>query len=204
MPELNSFDRRAKPDGELGYAEWRGFLLIIRGFVKIRMKAGLSPMRKIAPLPDSIEDEPPFKPLTADEARRLREQNPPVSPWWVVAGQALMGLVVALAAWAFTGRQNVGWSAGYGALAVVIPAAIFARGLTGRFSSLNAGTAAVGFMAWEMVKIASSIALLAAAPRLVADLSWPALLVGLVLTMKVYWLALAYSPRKPAPANDKL
>ena len=161
-------------------------------------------MRKIAPLPDSTEDEPPFKPLTADEARRLREQNPPVSPWWVVAGQALMGLVVALAAWAFTGRQNVGWSAGYGALAVVIPAAIFARGLTGRFSSLNAGTAAVGFMAWEMVEIASSIALLAAAPRLVADLSWPALLVGLVLTMKVYWLALAYSPRKTAPANDKL
>lgn len=161
-------------------------------------------MRKIAPLPDSTEDEPPFKPLTADEARRLREQNPPVSPWWVVAGQASMGLVVALAAWAFTGRQNVGWSAGYGALAVVIPAAIFARGLTGRFSSLNAGTAAVGFMAWEMVKIASSIALLAAAPGLVADLSWPALLVGLVLTMKVYWLALAYSPRKTAPANDKL
>jgi len=159
-------------------------------------------MRKIAPLPDTTEDEPPFKPLTADEARRLREQNPPVSPWWVVAGQALMGLVVALAAWAFTGRQNVGWSAGYGALAVVIPAAIFARGLTGRFSSLNAGTAAVGFMAWEMVKIASSIALLAAAPRLVADLSWPALLVGLVLTMKVYWLALAYSPRRRS--NDKL
>lgn len=161
-------------------------------------------MKNIAPLPDSTEDEPPFKPLTAHEARRLREQNPPVSPWWVVAGQALMGLVVALAAWAFTGRQNVGWSAGYGALAVVIPAAIFARGLTGRFSSLNAGTAAVGFMAWEMVKIASSIALLAAAPRLVADLSWPALLVGLVLTMKVYWLALAYSPRKTALANDKL
>jgi len=159
-------------------------------------------MRKIAPLPDSTEDEPPFKPLTADEARRLREQNPPVSPWWVVAGQASMGLLVALAAWAFTGRQNVGWSAGYGALAVVIPAAIFARGLTGRFSSLNAGTAAVGFMAWEMVKIASSIALLAAAPRLVADLSWPALLVGLVLTMKVYWLALAYSPRRRS--NDKL
>jgi ATP synthase protein I len=152
-------------------------------------------MKKIAPLPDPTEDEPSFKSLSADEARRLREQNPPVSPWWVVAGQALMGLVAALAAWAVTGKQNVGWSAGYGALAVVIPAAIFARGLTGRFSSLNAGTAAVGFMAWEMVKIASSIALLAAAPRLVADLSWPALLVGLVLTMKVYWLALAYSPR---------
>jgi len=151
-------------------------------------------MKKIAPLPET-EEEAPFKPLTAEEARRLREQNPPVSPWWVVAGQAGMGFVVAIAAWALTGKPNVGWSAAYGALAVVIPAAIFARGLTGRFASLNAGTAAVGFMAWELVKIASSIALMAAAPRLVVALSWPALLAGLVLTMKVYWLALAFVPR---------
>jgi ATP synthase protein I len=161
-------------------------------------------MKKIAPLPETTEEEPPFKPLTADEARRLREQNPLVSPWWVVAGQAGVGFVVALAAWAITGKQNVGWSAGYGALAVVIPAAIFARGLTGRFSSLNAVSAAVGFLVWEMVKIASSIALLAAAPRLVPELSWPALLVGLVLTVKVYWVALLYSPRKRRPGNVKL
>jgi ATP synthase protein I len=153
-------------------------------------------MKTVAPLPEITEEEPPFKQLSADEARRLREQNPSVSPWWVVAAQAAVGLVVALVAWAATGRPNVGWSAGYGALAVVIPAAIFARGLTGRFASLNAGTAALGFMVWEMVKIASSIALMAVAPRLVADLSWPALLVGLVLTMKVYWVALAYAPRK--------
>ena len=151
-------------------------------------------MRKIAPLPDPTEDEPPFKPLTADEARRLREQNPPVSPWWVVAGQALMGLVVALAAWAFTGRQNVGWSAGYGALAVVIPAAVFARGLTGRFASLNPGTAVFGFFLWEMVKMALTVALLIAAPRLITALSWPAMLVGLVVTMKAAWVAVMLKP----------
>jgi ATP synthase protein I len=147
------------------------------------------------PLPEDTEEAPPIKPLTAEEARRLREQNPPVSPWWVVAGQAVMGLVTALAAWALTGRQSVGWSAGYGALAVVIPAAVFARGLTGRFASLNAGSAAVGFLMWEMVKIALTLAMLVAAPRLVAGLSWPALLIGLVLAMKVYWLALAFNPR---------
>ena len=152
--------------------------------------------KRIAPLPETTDEEPPFKPLNAEQARRLREQSPPLSPWWVVAGQAAVGLAVALAAWAVTGRQNVGWSAGYGALAVVIPAAIFARGLTGRFASLNAVTAAFGFMVWEMVKIAASVALLVAAPRLVPALSWPALLVGLVLTMKVYWVALAYVPRK--------
>jgi ATP synthase protein I len=152
-------------------------------------------MKSYAPQPDP-QDEVPFEPLTAEQARKLRERNPPVSPWWVIAGQVVVGLVVALAAWGLTGKQNVGWSAGYGALAVVIPAAIFARGLTGRFASLNAGTAAVGFMLWEMVKIALTVAMLVAAPRLVSALSWPALLVGLVLTMKVYWLALAYAPKR--------
>jgi ATP synthase protein I len=119
----------------------------------------------------------------------------------VVAGQAAVGLVAALAAWVLTGKQNVGWSAGYGALSVVIPAAVFARGLTGRFSSVNAGTAAVGFLVWEMVKIALTLAMLVAAPRLVPGLSWPALLVGLVLAMKVYWVALAFNPR---PKSTKL
>lgn len=153
------------------------------------------PTKNIAPLPEEPEEASPVKPLSAEEARRVREQNPPVSPWWVVAGQAGVGLVSALLAWAITGRHNVGWSVAYGALAVVVPAAVFARGLTGRFSSLNAGAAAVGFLVWEMVKIALTLAMLALAPRLVAGLSWPALLVGLVLAMKVYWVALAFAPR---------
>ena len=157
-------------------------------------------MKNIAPLPEDTE-EPPVQPLSAEEARRLREQNPPGSPWRVVAGQAGVGVAVALAAWAFTGKQNVGWSAFYGALAVVIPAAVFARGLTGRFSSLNAGTAAVGFLLWEMVKIGLSIAMLMLAPTLVAGLSWPALLVGLIVAMKVYWVALAFRPRPRRTEN---
>jgi ATP synthase protein I len=160
-------------------------------------------MNNMRPLPDDTDEALPVRPLSAEEARRLREQNPPVSPWWVVAGQAVVGLVAALAAWGITGKQNVGWSAAYGALAVVIPAAVFARGLTGRFSSVNAGAAAVGFLLWEMVKIALTFAMLVAAPRLVAGLSWPALLVGLVLAMKVYWLALAFSPRKKAAPHSK-
>jgi ATP synthase protein I len=35
------------------------------------------------------------------------------------------------------------------------------------------------------------------APLFVKNLSWPALLVGLVLTMKVHWLTLAYKPEQP-------
>ncbi len=162
--------------------------------------------KSVAPLAEPWEGEQsPVTPLTAEQARKLREQHPPVSPWWVVGGQVVVGLATALAAWAITGRHSTGWSAGYGALAVAIPAAVFARGLTGRFASLNAGTAAVGFMLWEMVKIALSLAMLLAAPRLVAGLSWPALLVGMVLAMKVYWVALAFAPRAKTKnrAEDK-
>ena len=144
---------------------------------------------------DDAEIPEAFTPLSAAEARSLRERNPAVPPWKVVVGQAVVGVVVALVALLVTGSQNVGWSAAYGALAVVLPAALFARGLTGRFASLNAATAMFGFFLWEMVKLALTVAMLIAAPNWVAALSWPALLVGLVLTMKVYWVALLFAPR---------
>jgi ATP synthase protein I len=145
---------------------------------------------------DEQDPDADFKPLTAEEAQRLRERKPLISPWRVIAIQVVAGLLVALAAWGLSGRQSVGWSAGYGALAVVIPSAVFARGLTGRFSSLNAGTAVLGFFLWEMVKLVLSVAMLLAAPRLITELSWPAMLVGLVVTMKAAWLAVMFSPRR--------
>jgi ATP synthase protein I len=69
-----------------------------------------------------------------------------------------------------------------------------ARGMTSGFSSMSPGSSAVSFMLWEMVKIAVSVVMLALAPRLVQSLSWPALLVALVLCMKTYWLALLWRP----------
>lgn len=151
---------------------------------------------------DMEDEEPAFKPLNAEQARLLREKSPSVSPWRVVAGQAIVGSLVASLAWALTGRQNVGWSAGYGAAAVVIPAALFARGLMSRMSLVNPGTAVFGFFLWEMVKIALTVAMLFAAPRLVHDLSWPAMLVGLILTMKVYWVALLVRPKAKTSAAE--
>ena len=128
-------------------------------------------------------------PLTAEQVRELRQRQPLLSLWRVVLAQCLTGVLVALVAWWVSGRVAA-VSAVYGALAVILPAALFARGLTSRVSSLNAGTAVFGFFLWEMVKIGLTVALLVMAPRMVSDLSWPALLVGLVLTMKVYWVAL--------------
>jgi len=144
--------------------------------------------------------EAEFKPLTAEQARELSRTQSSWSPWMVVALQGVVGLLVALGAWALTGRVPVGWSAGYGALAVVIPAALFARGLMRRVPLADprarAMGAAFGFLVWEMIKIALTVAMLVAAPKLVVDLSWPALLVGLVLTMKVYWVGLMLRPKR--------
>jgi ATP synthase protein I len=136
-----------------------------------------------------------FKPLTREEAQQLRKNHPQVSLWHVLAGQFVAGVLVALLAWAVTGQQSAGWSALYGSLAVVIPAALFARGLTGKVWSMNPGTAVAGFFLWEMVKVALTLAMLFAAPRLVSMLSWPIMLIGLVVTMKVSWFALFLAAR---------
>ena len=152
-------------------------------------------MKKVAPLPD-MDEEPPFKQLTADEASRLRERQPQRSPWWVVTGQVGVGLAVALAAGVLTGRQTVVWSAAYGAMAVVLPTAIFARVLTAPRIARASPTGAVArFVLGEVIKVALTVVLLAVAPKIVTALSWPALLAGLVLTMQVYWAALALAPR---------
>ena len=142
-------------------------------------------------LPDDQEDaQDVFEPLTAEQAQALRKQLPLLSVWRVVLAQVLIGLLLAMVVWWLTARMSAVYSAMYGAMAVILPAALFARGLTSRAASINAGAAVLGFFLWEMVKIGLTVAMLFAAPRLVSDLSWLAMLVGLVVTMKVYWVAL--------------
>ena len=143
---------------------------------------------------DGAESE--FEPLTAEQASALREQHPVTSPWRIVGMQIGMGLIVALATWGLTGNSGSGWSAAYGGLAVVVPAALFARGLTSQFSSINAATAGFGFFVWEYIKISMSVGMLFAAPKLVPGLDWLALLIGLIVTLKVYWLALLLRPKR--------
>jgi ATP synthase protein I len=153
----------------------------------------------IAPVSEFESDESEelaFKPLSAEQAQTLREQQPMVSPWRVVGWQALVGFIVALVAWALTRKPALAWSAAYGALAVLIPAALFARGLLRQREASSAGSALAGFVMWEVVKIALTVAMLVAAPRLVLDLNWLALLAGFVVTMKVHWVAIWLRPKR--------
>lgn len=142
---------------------------------------------------DDAADEPVFKTLTADEARRVRENLTVVSPWRVVAAQALAGLLCVVLAWLFTRRPEIVWSVLYGAAATVLPSALLARGMTRGVA--GAVTAAAGFLFWEMLKIGVAIAMLLIAARVVPQLSWPALLLTMVVCMKVNWFALLWRGR---------
>jgi len=140
-------------------------------------------------------DERPFKRLTRAEADALRARQPVLSPWRVVAAQAGLGAVIAAVAWLVSGSLEVAVSALYGALVVVIPAALMARGTTSRLSRLSVATSAFSVLLWSMVKIGTSVLMLVLAPRVVQGLSWPALLIALVLCMQIYWLALLWRGR---------
>lgn len=144
--------------------------------------------------PEDGSGQQAIKPLTREEASALRQKQPPLSPWRVLMVQVAVGVGVALLAVLLTRRVELAWSVLYGAATVVLPGALMARGMTSRLSSVSPGVSAVSFMLWEMVKIAASIGLLLLAPKVVEPLSWPALLVGLVVCMKVYWWALLWRP----------
>ena len=141
-------------------------------------------------------DEAPWKTLTREEAQALRANHPQLSPWRVVVAQAVVGLVVAALAGAVAGAREAAWSALYGAAAVVVPAALMARGMTSRLSSLSPVISFASVMVWESVKVVVTVAMLALAPRVVQPLSWPALLVGLVACTMGYGFALLWRGRK--------
>ena len=72
------------------------------------------------------QNEAAFQPLTRAEAQALRERQPQVPVWWVVAAQAALGGVVAVLAWLVSGDSVVFASALYGAAVVVVQAALMA------------------------------------------------------------------------------
>lgn len=144
-----------------------------------------------------------IKPLSADEAQALRQRQPHISPWRVLLWQALAGVLAAGVCWGMTRSVAAGWSAAYGMLAVIVPGALFARGLLRQRAAASAGSALAGFFVWELVKIVLTMAMLFAAPRLVVQLNWLALLAGFVVTMKVHWVAMwLHSRRKDSVGKN--
>lgn len=146
---------------------------------------------------DDDDREATFRRLTPEEAERVRSRNPSVSPWRVVAAQAVAGAVCAAIAWGLARQPAAVASAVYGAAASVLPSALLARGMTRGVRGPVA--AAAGFMFWEMLKIGVAIAMLVIAAKVVPGLSWPVLLATMAVCIKVNWLALLWRGR---PKNE--
>src|SRR6218665_2423721 len=154
-------------------------------------------MKTIAPDEGTEAEKSDSKPLTAQQAQEWRERQlgwrkhkAPLPVWRLRAGRAMVGMLVALLAWGWTGHAAVGWSAACGALAVVFPAALFARAVLRPKAGVDPRAVLLGFVGWELAKIMLTLALLAAAVQWVPGLSWVALLVGMASAMKMYWVAL--------------
>jgi ATP synthase protein I len=107
----------------------------------------------------------------------------------VVAAQAVAGVLCAALWWLFTQEGGKAWSALYGAIAVVAPNALMAWGTTRRPVG-HAGAALLSMMFWELIKILLVIAILVAVAMRASDLSWPALLLTMIVSLKVNWLVL--------------
>ena len=139
-------------------------------------------------------EEAPVKPWTREQAQALRATDPPLSPWWVVALQVVAGLVCGAVVWGFTRRGEAVWSALYGAAVVVVPAGLFARGMTKDLRG-NLGAAVFGLVFWEGLKIGVTVVMLVIATKVVPALSWPVLLVTMLVCMQMNWLALLWRGR---------
>lgn len=107
--------------------------------------------------------------------------------WRLMLAQAVTGAVATALAWLLGGDVEVARSAAYGALVALLPTALaMSRGLRWAFGPVSA---LAGLILWELVKVALIAALLALASRVLGVVHWPALLLGLLLTLKVYWVA---------------
>jgi ATP synthase protein I len=144
--------------------------------------------------------ESEFKSLTREEAQEWRRRQPTLSVWRLVVVQLFVGLLLGGLSWLLTQRAQFAWSVLYGSAAVVIPSAFMAYGLTSSaLARLMAGIAQaafVGFLFWEGVKVLLSVAMLWLAPQVVPGLSWLGLLLGLVVTLKVYWAGFLIQSRR--------
>lgn len=141
-------------------------------------------------------------PLTAEQARQWRSSHPRECLGCVLGVQLAIGLAAAFLMGVFGARSAWGWSAAFGCLAVIVPTVFFLRRARRRVAW--AGSALLNLLMSELVKIVLTVMLLLLAPRVVPDLSWPALLVGLMVTLKAYWVGLMWASARAVRAARQI
>lgn len=164
--------------------------------------ARLSP-RDVSAVDAETSEVEEFQPLTRQEVEALRAKQPVYSPWRVLTVQSAVGTLLA-AALGVVGGLSWWWSAVYGLAVVVVPGALMLRGMRGSLG-LMPGAVLIRFAVWEAAKLLLSVAMMVAAPKLISDLNWMILLLGLVVCLKVGWVVLLLDQRRSVcPAIDSL
>ena len=147
-----------------------------------------------------------FEPLSFEQAQLviqgLRKTASLLSPWRLIQWQLLVAVFATFVAYFGFDDKLIAWSVVYGGMAVVLPASVFAWGLKRSEGAKSPLLASAGFFVWEAVKVGLTVALLFAAPALIVNLNWLALLAGFVVTMKVYWIALWLYPIRKNSFNN--
>jgi ATP synthase protein I len=134
-------------------------------------------------------EEPPLVPWSHEQVAAFRAKHPELSMWRVVLIQGLVGVVLCVLIWGLGQPIQNAFSCAYGVFCVVFPGLVFVRGLH-RLRALGSVQGSLGgFFLWEFVKVLLTIALLALAPKVVDDLSWAWMILGLIVTLKSYWMA---------------
>lgn len=154
---------------------------------------------------DDASEEDTVRIWSRAEAAAWRAGHPSFSPWRLVALQVVAGAACSAFAYLVTQRAGPVGSALYGALAVVVPGAMLARGMSRSYIGLAGavGHAVFRFMFWELVKIGVSVAMLAAAPKVVPGLDWLTMLVTMIVCMKMNLVALLWQ-RRPKTTGPKV
>jgi len=159
------------------------------------------PQPSVVRVTNRWQDEPEeeFNSLSAEQARQWRLRQAPSSGWHSLAWQIGMGLVTGAGIGLVWQSEVLARSAAYGMFAVVLPQALLLRGMAGVQGRWSPGALLLRFFVWEMVKIALTVAILFSAVRVLGEMSWPALMAGLVVTMKANWLVLALRTANRSP-----
>lgn len=106
-----------------------------------------------------------------------------------IALQWALVMIFAAAAWLISGNSGA-LSLFAGGAAVALPNAVLALWLTLRLRSKGA-VGAVGMMSGELLKLVSTLAaIVLVAVKLKPELSWLAMLTGVIVALKAQWLAL--------------
>lgn len=138
------------------------------------------------------EPEEEFTALSSEEARQWRTRQPLSPAWHPLAWQIGIGLIASTVIGLAWQSVMLSKSAAFGVFAVVLPNALLLRGMAGAGKHWGPEALLLRLLVWELVKIALTIVILYSANKVLAEMSWPALLAGLVVTMKANWFVLAF------------